>query len=105
VTVAQDFSRGVTEIIRALGSNIQYQRRTGAPVALRVAITSIAKDEGELINAVGIDGSTGYLLPITPAPVKFDTITTPGGTVYAVHHVSEILIDSAVIGYKLGLKQ
>jgi NAD(P)H-flavin reductase len=105
VSVAGDFKSGVRTIIKTLGSDCAYQRSGGSIETIRIAITSIPKDQGELINAVGIDGSMGYLLHTTPEPVKFDQVTTPTGTIFTVHHASEILVAGSLIGYKIGLKK
>jgi len=105
MSIAADFKTGVNQIVSIMGTDCQHQSGAAPAVVLRVAISAIPKEDGELINAIGIDGSLGYVLPATPGPKKYDSITTPTGTVYAVHIVSEILVSGELIGYRLGLKQ
>jgi len=105
-TLSDHFDQGLKTIISTLGSACDYHRR-GVSVAekVQIAISAIPKEQTELIAAIGIDGSMGYLRPITPAPVKYDGIETPGGGKWAVHTVGEIIVSGKLIGYRLGLKR
>ena len=104
MTIASDFQTGIGQIIAQLGSNVTYTQNAGGTHTLRVAVTQIPRDEGELVNALGLEGSMCYLAPPGFTPVKFDSITMPTGRIYNVEFVSEVIIDSNLAAYKLGLK-
>ena len=106
MNIPDAFEQGLKTIIDTLGSECDYHRvGLSAVPKVKIAISSIPKEQTELIASIGIDGSMGYLLPITPAPVKYDGIEMPGGGKWAVHYVGEIIVGGSIIGYRLGLKR
>jgi len=105
MTVKDHFVQGLHTIIDTLGGDVGYTPTGGALKVVRLAISAIPKENAELIASVGIDGSMAYLLPIVPAPEKYDQIHTKSGSVWAVHVVSEIIVAGDLVGYRLGLKK
>lgn len=104
MNIGDAFTAGVKKIVETMGQDMQIDRG-GTTTTIKVAITSIPKEQGKLINSLGIDGSIAYVLPVTPKPEKFDTITAQTGTVYTVFISNEILVSGALVGHKLGLKK
>jgi hypothetical protein len=101
MTAGLEVKNGINQVVQLMGTNVQLEDLAGGIRPIRAAITSIGKEDGALINAVGIEGRIVYALPLTPDPLKFHTITTPTGKVYTIHDIHEILVDGVVGGYKM----
>jgi hypothetical protein len=98
-----DIAAGVAQVIAQAGNPTTYTDATGTVHTIRMAVTSVDKEDTAIANAVGIEGAVGYILPsVTPVPAKFDTmaITTSGRT-YTVEAVHPLTGDNRVVGYKL----
>lgn len=101
MTIATDFSGGIDQVIKVLGNNVTYTDNAGTTHNVRMAISTVGKDDGAVVNALGLDARIGYIKPMTPAPQKFDNVSAPSGEVFTVHDVNAVMVDSAVVGYKL----
>lgn len=100
MTIASDFSGGLSQIVQALGSNLTITKPDGSSRSARGAITTIGTENAQLINAIGIEGRVIYFLNLTPTIEKFDSITAPNGREYAVRDVHEIMVDDSVVGLR-----
>lgn len=102
--IAGTFANGIFQIIKIMGSDMSLEAPTGAIRPIRAAITTIGKDDGELINAVGIEGRVMYLRTLDPPPKKFDRVIAPNAAVYVIQNVHDIMVDNTVVGHKCVLK-
>jgi hypothetical protein len=102
--IATTFESGMREIIRRMGSDMALEAPSGATRPIRAVITSIGRDDGDLINAVGVEARVMYLLSIDPPPEKFDRVILPNTRSYVLQDVLEIMVDNQVIGHKCPLR-
>jgi len=105
MAVVDQFEDGIQKIIAAMGSTYDLGGKNKADRTVRLALGSLGKDNPELINAVGLDARTGYILPLSPLPEKFDTLTSrTNQMVYVVYDAFPVIVDDRIIGVKLILK-
>lgn len=105
MNVSRSFIKGIRDIIKVAGSDFELITPQGDSRSIRAAITSIGKDDGELVNAYGIEARVMYTLILDPAPKKFDRVTPPNGGRYIIEDAHALLINSAIVGYKCILKK
>jgi len=105
MAVVDQFEDGIQIIISAMGSTYALGGAGKTDRQVRLAIGTLGKESESLINAVGIDGRVGYILPIDPLPEKFDTVTSQlTQMVYVVYDAFPVIVDDRIIGVKLILK-
>ena len=98
---AADLISKQTDIINTVGTTLNFESATGgAQRSIRGAIIPFGKYDGELINALGIEGRKIQIGAINPAPVKFDRVTEPEtGMIYTIEDVRAAVVDGTLIGY------
>ena len=98
--IAAQFTRGIKEIIRRMGSDLNLVAPNNSSRPIRAVITSIGKEDAALINAYGIEARVLYLLTIDPPPKKFDRVTTLNNKTHVIQAVHDLLVDNAIVGHK-----
>ena len=100
MALAADLIAKQREMLALMGTRLVLTDSAGTTRDLRGAIIPFGKDDGPLIQSIGIEGRKVQFEAITPPPKKYDTITEPvSGMVYAVQDVRAAVVAGTLIGY------
>lgn len=106
MAVEQDFANAISTIVAQLGSSYTHETTAGVQTPVRVAVATLGREDAELVNALGVDARVAYMLPMTPAPQKFDTLTgATTGSVYTVHDAHSVVVNDVIVGHKLIIQE
>ena len=100
MSIAVDFIAQQNKLLDLLGTQLEYTDTTGVAVFLRGAVSPFGRDDGELINSIGIEGRKIQLSASSVRPEKFGTFREPvSNMTYAIIDVREAVVDGKAIGY------
>ena len=100
MAVSGDLIAKQNEILSMVGTALTFEDVQGNTRTIRGAVIPFGQYDGELINAIGIQGRKIQIANITPAPVKFDRVTEPvTGMAYTIEDVRAAVVDGTLIGY------
>lgn len=104
MSAADHFRTGINKILNTLGSVMTLRKPSGDERDVLSVFTSIGQSDGQLINALGIEGKLIYCLPLTPPPQKFDRFVMPGGRAYVIHDAHDVIVEGVLVAHKCAVK-
>lgn len=105
MSIQGDFISGIREIINQLGSNFDLIDTANSSRRVRAAITTLGKQDAELVGEIGVDTRVAYMGSINPLPNKFDRLVNTGLALdYVIHDVHPIPVNDTVVGVMCILK-
>lgn len=105
MAISGDFAKGLKDIITQLGTPATVEDTAGGVRNVRIAISTLGKEDQALINSLGEDARVIYAQTLNPRPAKFHRFKIQASNeVFVIHTSHNIIIDNVIVGHKFMVK-